>query len=69
MYLNLILCQYLQMKRIDMNRRQKDLKILKARIKKANAKLAPPKKSKYICKADREKLALESSQEQTLDQK
>ena len=54
------------MKRITMNRRQKGIKILKARLKKANAKLAPPKKSTYICKADREKLAAKSSQDETL---
>ena len=57
------------MKRITMNRRQKGIKILKARLKKANAKLAPPKKSTYISKAKREKLAAESSEEQRLDEK
>ena len=40
-----------------MNRRKKGLKILKARDRKANAKLAPPSKSKYVSKADRAKLA------------
>ncbi|WP_367375741.1 DUF2986 domain-containing protein [Pseudomonas lini] len=37
--------------------------LLKAHAKKASAKLAPPSKSKYICKADRLKLAAESSQD------
>lgn len=46
-----------------MNRRKKGTKILMARDKKANAKLAPKNKSRYIAKADREKLAAESSQE------
>ena len=40
-----------------MNRRKKVNQILKARAKKANAKLAPKNKPKYISKADREKLA------------
>jgi hypothetical protein len=35
--------------------------LLKAHAKKANAKLAPPSKAKYISKADRLKLAAESS--------
>ena len=34
-----------------------------ARDKKANAKLAPQSKPKYISKADRAKLAAESSQD------
>lgn len=42
-----------------MNRRKKGNKILKARAKKANAKLAPHNKPKYISKADRAKLAEE----------
>ena len=44
-----------------MNRRKKGIQILKARAKKANAKLAPKKKPKYISKAERAKLAAESS--------
>ena len=35
--------------------------LLKAHAKKANAKLTPPSKAKYISKADRLKLAAESS--------
>lgn len=46
-----------------MNRRKKGNQALKARVKKANAKLAPPSKPKYISKADRAKLAAESSQD------
>lgn len=46
-----------------MNRRKKGIQILKARTKRANAKLAPPNKVKYICKAERVKLAAESSQD------
>ena len=44
-----------------MNRRKKANQILKARAKKANAKLAPRRKPKYISKAEREKLAAESA--------
>lgn len=44
-----------------MNRRKKSIQIVKARIKKANAKLATKNKPKYISKADREKIALESA--------
>ena len=41
-----------------MNRRKKSIQIVKARLKKANAKLATTNKPKYISKADREKIAL-----------
>lgn len=44
-----------------MNRRKKINQLLKANAKKASAKLAPKNKSKYISKADRLKLAAESS--------
>ncbi|WP_339071368.1 DUF2986 domain-containing protein [Pseudomonas idahonensis] len=44
-----------------MNRRKKIQQLLKAHAKKANAKLAPQKKSKYISKADRAKLATEAN--------
>lgn len=37
-----------------MNRRKKGNQILKARAKKANAKLSPKNKPKYVSKADRE---------------
>jgi hypothetical protein len=37
-----------------MNRRKKGNQILKARLKKANAKLSGKNKPKYISKADRE---------------
>ena len=40
-----------------MNRRKKGNQILKARAKKAKAKLAPKNKPKYISKAERDKLA------------
>lgn len=43
-----------------MNRRKKIKQLLEAHAKKANAKLAPKKKSTYISKADRLKLAAES---------
>ncbi|MCV9917884.1 MULTISPECIES: DUF2986 domain-containing protein [Pseudomonas] len=40
-----------------MNRQKKIKQLLKAHAKKASAKLAPKNKPKYICKADRAKLA------------
>ncbi|MEO9943996.1 MAG: DUF2986 domain-containing protein [Paraglaciecola sp.] len=43
-----------------MNRRKKGNQILKARAKKAKAKLAPKNKSKYISKADRAELIAET---------
>ncbi|MGB4075436.1 DUF2986 domain-containing protein [Pseudomonas sp.] len=46
-----------------MNRRKKIKQLLEAHAKKANAKLAPKKKSTYISKADRLKLASETSQD------
>jgi hypothetical protein len=46
-----------------MNRRKKIKQLLQAHAKKASAKLAPPKKDKYISKADRLKLAAESAQD------
>ncbi|MEN8770287.1 MAG: DUF2986 domain-containing protein [Glaciecola sp.] len=46
-----------------MNRRKKGIQIVKARIKKANAKLATNNKPKYISKAEREKLALAEAAE------
>lgn len=46
-----------------MNRKKRSNQILKARIKKTNAKLAPNGKPKYISKADRAKLAAESNQD------
>ncbi|WP_137886527.1 DUF2986 domain-containing protein [Pseudomonas sp. 2FE] len=49
-----------------MNRRKKINQLLKAHAKKASAKLAPKSKSKYISKADRLKLAAESSQDSTI---
>ncbi|MBV4458016.1 DUF2986 domain-containing protein [Pseudomonas sp. COR58] len=44
-----------------MNRRKKINQLLKAHAKKASAKLAPKSKPKYICKADRLKMAAEAS--------
>lgn len=46
-----------------MNRRKKSNEILRARAKKAHAKLVPQSKPKYISKADRAKLAAESVEE------
>ena len=48
-----------------MNRRKKGNQILKARAKKASAKLASKNKPKYVSKADRAKLAAESEQNVT----
>ncbi|MCV4288475.1 DUF2986 domain-containing protein [Pseudomonas capsici] len=48
-----------------MNRRKKIQQLLKAHAKKASAKLAPKSKPKYICKADRLKMAAEAAQEAT----
>ncbi|AMO58797.1 hypothetical protein GZ77_17035 [Endozoicomonas montiporae] len=46
-----------------MNRRKKGNQILKAKAKRAKAKLAPKKnKPKYISKADRARLEAESSE-------
>ncbi|KPU55906.1 MAG: DUF2986 domain-containing protein [Pseudomonas sp.] len=44
-----------------MNRQKKLKQLFKEKAKKASAKLAPKNKPKYICKADRLKLAAESS--------
>ena len=46
-----------------MNRRKKGIQIVKARIKKANAKLATNNKPKYISKAQRETIALAEAAE------
>ncbi|HXR02263.1 MAG TPA: DUF2986 domain-containing protein [Pseudomonas sp.] len=46
-----------------MNRRKKIKQLLQAHAKKASAKLAPASKTRYISKADRLKLAAESSPE------
>ena len=46
-----------------MNRRKKGIEIVKARIKKAKAKLAPQTKPRYISKAERAKLEAESNQD------
>ena len=46
-----------------MNRRKKLNQILKKNAQKANAKLAPKSKDKYISKADRLKLAAQASQD------
>jgi len=50
-----------------MNRRKKIKKVLKSRDKKARAKLSPKKKSTYVSKADRAKLAEEAIQEVTVE--
>ncbi|CAM3778882.1 DUF2986 domain-containing protein [Parendozoicomonas haliclonae] len=50
-----------------MNRRKKGNQILKARVKKAKAKLSPKSsKPKYISKADRAKLEAEASAADTV---
>ena len=49
------------MKRKNMNRRKKINQLLKAHAKKASAKLAPKNRNTYISKADRLKLAADSS--------
>lgn len=46
-----------------MNRRKKGIEIVKSRIKKAKAKLAPKNKPKYISKAEQAKLESESSED------
>ena len=48
-----------------MNRQKKLQQLFKEKAKKASAKLAP-KKPKYISKADRLKLAAESSQDSSV---
>lgn len=45
---------------------QKINQLLKANAKKASAKLAPKSKDKYICKAERQRLADEAAQQATL---
>ncbi|MCF5654296.1 DUF2986 domain-containing protein [Pseudomonas poae] len=45
-----------------MNRQKKLQQLFKAKAKKANAKLAPKSKDKYISKAERERLATEAAQ-------
>jgi hypothetical protein len=57
----LVSLKNLQAEQKNMNRRKKIKQLLKAHAKKASAKLAPPSKDKYISKADRLKLAAESS--------
>ncbi|MBV7489973.1 MULTISPECIES: DUF2986 domain-containing protein [Pseudomonas] len=49
-----------------MNRQKKLKQLFKAKAKKASAKLAPKSKPKYICKADRLKLAAETVGESTI---
>jgi hypothetical protein len=44
-----------------MNRQKKLKQLFKEKAKKASAKLAPKNKPKYICKADRLKLAAETT--------
>lgn len=49
-----------------MNRRKKITQLLKAHAKKASAKLAPKSKDKYISKADRLKLAVETGNDSVI---
>ncbi|MBL4631701.1 MAG: DUF2986 domain-containing protein [Paraglaciecola sp.] len=46
-----------------MNRRKKVNQILKSRVKKAKAKLSTKNKPKYISKADRESVVVESTED------
>ncbi|BBH45863.1 DUF2986 domain-containing protein [Pseudomonas sp. KU43P] len=46
-----------------MNRRKKIKQLMQAHAKKASAKLAPRSKPKYICKADRLKMAEQAALE------
>ncbi len=46
-----------------MNRRKKSIQIVKARIKKAKAKLSTNKKPKYISKAERTRLKKETNKD------
>jgi hypothetical protein len=48
-----------------MNRRKKGIQILKARIKRSNAKLNPQSKPKYISKVDRVESAAEDTDDPT----
>ena len=43
------------------NRRKKSIQMVKARIKKANSKRNSASKPKYVCKAERAKLAEQDS--------
>ena len=51
----------------SMNRRKKGNQILKARAKRAKAKLAPKTKPRYISKAERAKLAAEAEVVETAE--
>ncbi len=46
-----------------MNRKKKVISTLKKKAKKANAKLSPSTKPRYISKAEREKLELEKTEQ------
>lgn len=50
-----------------MNRKKKMNQTLQSKLKKANAKLQKSNKPKYISKAEREKLALESESSESSD--
>lgn len=62
-HLKLLSYTCLQIEQITMNRRKKGNQILKARVKKANAKLSSDSKPKYISKADRAKLENDSTED------
>lgn len=51
-----------------MNRKKKVISTLKKKAKKANAKLSPSTKPRYISKAEREKLEQEKLELETLKQ-
>jgi hypothetical protein len=61
--LKVILYQRCQIEDLHMNRRKKSNQILKARAKKANAKLSSKSKPKYISKADRETAVTEPTED------
>lgn len=50
-----------------MNRKKKINSALKAHVKRKNAKLQNSNKPKYICKAERARLALEAEQNSVTD--
>ena len=54
---------------VTMNRRKKIKQLLEAHAKKANAKLAPKSKPKYISKADRAKLEAEAASAEAAEQR
>jgi len=54
-------------KGVKMNRKKKINSILKKRMKKINAKLAPDSKPKYVSKAERAKIAEQQDAQTTIN--